>query len=625
MLPAISRRGRHRADSIAPVAARADGYVRIWSTEAIYNAEQQPATAGGQGDPSQPNSTHTNSAVSPPPPRQLASLSNHSGTIHAVRFSPNGKYVASGADDKIVCIYELDEGGDATNDPAAAGDTSKLQQSSFGTDEPPAVEHWRTILRLIGHDNDVQDLGWSHDSSILVSVGLDSKVVVWSGYTFEKLKTILNHQSLVKGVAFDPANRYFATASDDRTVRVFRFTSPTPNTTSHDCLNNFVLEHTVAAPFAHSPLTTYFRRCDWTPDGSYVVAANAVNGPVTCAALIRRGDWDADLTFIGHEAPVEVCRASPRLYSQADPPRYDRGAMLTTPVVATASDDKALSLWIGTNPRPVIVVQDLATKAFTDLAWSPDGLNLFATALDGSIVVLRFTEKDLGMVVPLEENERCLVKYKSGKKGAGVPESASVLLLEEKSKAGEQRSVEGRMGALMGDHHVDDVEMGGAELLATSATTAAATSTNSTSAAASAAADTSEKDKADKQKKYENLRPKPTYTKDGKKRIAPMLVSASSVATPAAALAQSRLITQSATSLSSGRRYEPESVLDLSAPFHRLPKGGLAALLFGNKRKYSVLDDGGNGDDHGRRVERRVRRAAAGGAVPILRQSPDGT
>jgi protein HIRA/HIR1 len=64
----------------------ADGHVRIWSTEAIYNA----------ADPNQSK------------PKRLASMSYHSGTIHTVRFSPSGKYLASGADDKIVCIYVLD-------------------------------------------------------------------------------------------------------------------------------------------------------------------------------------------------------------------------------------------------------------------------------------------------------------------------------------------------------------------------------------------------------------------------------------------------------------------------------------------------------------------------------------
>ena len=63
-----------------------DGYVRIWSTAAILEA----------GDP---ESTK---------PKQLCHMSYHSGTIHTVRFSPNGRWLASGADDKIICIYHLD-------------------------------------------------------------------------------------------------------------------------------------------------------------------------------------------------------------------------------------------------------------------------------------------------------------------------------------------------------------------------------------------------------------------------------------------------------------------------------------------------------------------------------------
>uniref|UniRef100_A0A8H7NC25 Anaphase-promoting complex subunit 4 WD40 domain-containing protein n=1 Tax=Bionectria ochroleuca TaxID=29856 RepID=A0A8H7NC25_BIOOC len=123
----------------------------------------------------------------------------------------------------------------------------------FGTNEPPPVENWKTYRRLIGHDNDVQDLAWSHDSSLLVSVGLDSKIVVWSGYNFEKLRVISAHGSHVKGITFDPANKFFATASDDRTIKIFRFTSPGPNATATDMVDNFVHEHTIQTPFKSSP------------------------------------------------------------------------------------------------------------------------------------------------------------------------------------------------------------------------------------------------------------------------------------------------------------------------------------------------------------------------------------
>jgi hypothetical protein len=63
-----------------------DGHVRVWSTEAIFNADN-------------PNYGK---------PRQLCHMSHHLGTIHSVRFSPNGRYLASGADDRVICIYQLD-------------------------------------------------------------------------------------------------------------------------------------------------------------------------------------------------------------------------------------------------------------------------------------------------------------------------------------------------------------------------------------------------------------------------------------------------------------------------------------------------------------------------------------
>ncbi|EPQ61597.1 Bgt-210 [Blumeria graminis f. sp. tritici] len=538
--------------------AAGDGHVRIWSIEAILQA----------GDPEFFK------------PKQLCHMSYHSGTIHTVRFSPNERWLASGADDKIICIYHLE-----ANPPAHSATLDK------GTNEPPPAENWKITKRLIGHENDVQDLGWSYDSSILVSVGLDSKIVVWSGSTFEKLKTISIHQSHVKGISFDPANKYFATASDDRSIKIFRFTPPTPGATAYDSLNNFILEHTIVAPFISSPLTTYFRRCSWSPDGNHIAAANAVNGPVSSVAIINRGQWDSDINLIGHEGPTEVCTFSPRLFSKheissetTDNSGYSTQALVT--VIACAGQDKTLSIWNTSSSRPVIVCQDLAGKSISDLAWTPDGLTIFASSLDGSIVALEFEKGELGFIAPWTENDKALQKFGVGRRGVGVVEDVAGLRLEEKSKAGELKGAEGRMGALMGDassasssalnnNNETNTPMTG--LISN-----APTSVNGTAPKEVAGPTTQDPNAA----KLEAMKQRVTITKEGKKRVAPLLVSSSG--TGLSSLPQSQLM---AANLKNSQDDNPRSILDLSKPYDGLPRGGLAALLLGNKRKAVTLED----------------------------------
>ena len=509
----------------------------------------------------------------------------------------------------------------------------RAENDYVGTNEPPPVENWRIFRRLIGHDNDVQDLGWSYDSSILVSVGLDSKVVVWSGHTFEKLKTLSNHHSHVKGLTFDPANKYFATASDDRSIKIFRFTPPGPNASAHDQMNNFMLEQSIIAPFSSSPLTTYFRRCSWSPDGNHIAAANAVNGPVSSVAIINRGTWDSDINLIGHEGPVEVCAFSPRLFTKEPPPKATQdGKGHSTPglvtVIACAGQDKALSVWITSNPRPLVITQDLAAKSISDLAWTPDGKSLFATSLDGSVIAVVFEDGDLGYGVGLEENEKSLAKFGAGRRGVGIIEGTDGLLLEEKSKQGELKGVEGRMGALMGDSEAKPENLANGTGIATAmnggvtngAGAAAGTvdgetgrpngDVNSTGAVMTRSHQDLEK------QKIESLKSRVTYTKDGRRRIAPMLVSTSGAAE--SSLPSSRLMAASASN-QGAREDAPQSILDLSKPFDGLPRGGLAALLLGNKRKLAAID----GDDDGR-IEKRIATSSRNGAVPILANTVDG-
>lgn len=486
-----------------------------------------------------------------------------------------------------------------------------------GSNELPPIESWKIFRRLIGHDNDVQDLGWSYDSSILVSVGLDSKVVVWSGYTFDKLKTLVGHQSHVKGINFDPANKYFATASDDRTIKIWRFTSPSPHSSAHDQMNNFVLEKTITAPFVASPLTTYFRRCSWSPDGNHIAAANAVNGPVSSVAIINRGSWDGDINLIGHEAPVEVCAFSPRLFTNQDPNRshFDAKMNPVHTVIACAGQDKALSVWITTNPRPLLIAQDMAVKSISDLAWTPDGKNLFLSTLDGTVIAVIFETSEIGYEAPLDENERALAKFGAGRKGAGIIEGPDGLLLEEKSKEGEMRGVEGRMGALMGDSvpHPPALTNGNGPTqpagVLTNGADGASGLPNGQSNEPDATKASEEAPKDPNAAKLERLKNRVTITKDGKKRIAPLLVSS---AGNESSLPRPQLMASSGTG-QGAQTDQPQTILDLSKPFDGLPRGGLSALLLGNKRRLAQLE--GIEDDH---IDKKIAFASQDGAIPIL-------
>ncbi|EST09269.1 TUP1-like enhancer of split [Kalmanozyma brasiliensis GHG001] len=342
-------------DSSRLATAGLDTKIRIWSTATILDqAAEKDANSH----------------------RLLSTLSRHTGSVLVVRWANSGRFLASGSDDTVALIWDLDPSG--------------MGGGSFGSSEVN-IESWRPYRRLAGHESDVVDLAWSGDDEFIASVGLDSKVIIWSGTNFERLRTISGHQGFVKGVVFDPLGQYLATASDDKSVKVWR-------------TSDWSLERSVTEPFLSSPSTAFFRRPSWSPDGSLLLCANATSGPVFVASVVKRSNWSSDIYFVGHENAVVVTAFSPKIFKG-----FDGGTHSC--VVALGSLDQSVSIWVTGLEQPVLVARDVFERQVMDLSWSADGYTLYACSSDGTVAVFSLSPDLISDALSAERLEQSRAKH----------------------------------------------------------------------------------------------------------------------------------------------------------------------------------------------------------------------
>ncbi|KAH0834880.1 histone transcription regulator 1 [Lanmaoa asiatica] len=358
-----------------------DAKVRIWSTKPILN----------------PASEHSNR-----PPKSLCTLSMHTGPVLTIRWAHSGRWLASGSDDEIIMIWDLDPCVYLYNTlPSIIHHLWPRNRSGrgkvFGSNEIN-IENWKPMKRLPGHESDVVDIAWAPEDRYLASVGLDSNIIIWCGYTLERLRKLDQHNGFVKGVCFDPVGEFMATQSDDKTVKIWRTT-------------DWGLEAEVTKPFEDSPGSTFFRRLSWSPDGAHITASNATNnrGFVFIAAVITRGLWTSEISLVGHENTVEVASYNPHIFLRN--PDAPLATSNICSVVALGADDRSISIWQTKTARPLIVAREVFERQIMDLSWSRDGLTLYAASSDGTVAVFDFDAEELEGIAPYGAQTQYLQKF----------------------------------------------------------------------------------------------------------------------------------------------------------------------------------------------------------------------
>jgi WD40 repeat protein len=215
------------------------------------------------------------------------------------------------------------------------------------------AETGESVRSFHGHDKDINDVGFSHDGSMLATTGDDGAARVWDPTTGQQLRSFEGPpDSLVWGPSFSPDGSLFAAAwTDEGVTRVLDLAT---GRTVHEI-------SVVAAP----------DRTSFSPDGEKL----AISGSGSVAVVVDARSGETVFTLAGHKWTLTGVAWSPD-------GRW----------IATSSRDGTARIWdadTGTL-RHTLVGHGAWVQ---DVGWSPGSDRLVTGSSDGTAKVWTVTEE----------------------------------------------------------------------------------------------------------------------------------------------------------------------------------------------------------------------------------------
>ncbi|MEH2271914.1 MAG: tetratricopeptide repeat protein [Nostoc sp.] len=232
----------------------------------------------------------------------LTTLSGHTNGVYAARFSPDCKTLVTASADTTIKLWQLDAGSflGKGNRPASTCVDSTIKGGQLGSG---------VLSTLNSHSDRVNKVSFSPDGQIIASASYDKTVKLWKPADGTLFKTLKGHSDQVNSVTFSPDGKIIASGSADKTVKLWKRDGSFIKTLSDS--SDKILD------------------VSFSPDGEFLAAGSVDN---TVKVWQRDGNGEFEIlpyqTLKGHRDWVRGVAWSP-----------------DANLIASASDDNTIKLW----------------------------------------------------------------------------------------------------------------------------------------------------------------------------------------------------------------------------------------------------------------------------------------